>query len=86
MLAGPLSFTLNRHHVRADFCGHACLDSWEPPTQPIDAKRLHPAPVGKKVCKIKCELWTHAPQQKNGYSITSSASNCIEFDTESPIA
>jgi len=46
MLAGPLSFMLNRHHLRAALCDHACVPQCRQlgaRAQPIDAKHLRPA-------------------------------------------
>ena len=41
---------------------------------------------GISSCLLCTKSGLYAPQQKDGYSITSSASNCIELDTASPIA
>ena len=39
------------------------LDSWESGRNPLMQNASIRHQLGKNVCKIKCEPWTHAPQQ-----------------------
>ena len=45
----------------SSLCSNA--DSWESGRNPLMQNVSTRHQLGKKVCKIKCELWTHAPQQ-----------------------
>ena len=61
------------------------IGSWENAANVLTHQGRFFSQLGKKPCEINLLMWTYAPQQKS-YSITSSASNCIELGTARPSA